>query len=326
MKDLLQFNKERSIGEIISFAFMIYRTNMRNFWKGMITGVLPWIAGAMLVITPFIVGKIGGNAVDIDSFVFLFLIAFVLYVFGFIVLNTYVNEYIIAVKNNTVDQKPHFKEIIKATYKALPSNLLRFAGLFILYMLMSSAVMLVVYIVSLGMFLGIFAQSVIITGIGVILYISVLFMAMSYLCICTGPILFIGQYEKVGFFKSLEINFSYVHTRRSFWTSILVSLFGFLLMYVISINITQPIWIVYGVIEYNSGTFKPTENNIFNIMALVYGVLGVTWPLSSFIMMIIFGANYFTQKEKAVGAGLNERIENIGNQKDYDSSKLEAGF
>ena len=59
-------------------------------------------------------------------FFFLVLLSGALYMFGFLVLNTYVNEYIIAVKNDTIDQKPHYKGIVKATYKTVPINILNF--------------------------------------------------------------------------------------------------------------------------------------------------------------------------------------------------------
>ncbi len=327
MNGLIEFSKERTIGRTISFAFTIYRRNSKNFWKGLALAVLPWIVGAGIFLTPFIVSYSNGNSINWDSFIFLFLLSMVLYAFGFLVLNTYVNEYIIAMKNDTINQKPHFKAIVKATYKAVPMNIVNFFLLTILWFLMYMVLMGVIYLFSLVMIAGIAAGSVILMGIGYILYMIGFFAAFSYLSICTGPIIFIAQYEKVHFFKALEINFSYVHARKGFWAGILVSFFGFLLMYIISINISQPIWIVVGVIEYNSGTFSGGgSQRIVGIIALVYLTVAVTWPLSSFIMMMIFGANYFNQKERAAGAGLNERINKIGNQKDYDSSKLEADF
>lgn len=326
MKDLLEFNKERSIGQIISFAFVIYRKNSKNFWKGMLVGVFPWIVGAGICCTPFLIQYSSGSTFNWDSFVFLLLVAMGLYLFGFLVLNTYVNEYIIAVKNDTVDQKPHFKQILKATYKAVPMNILNFFLLTLLWMLMSMFVFGVVYIFSLVMLVGVATSSVIIIGIGYVMYMLAYFAAFAYLSICTGPIIFISQYEKVSFFKALEINFSYVHARRGFWGGILVALFGFLLMYVISINISQPIWITFGVIQYNSGSLSSGGDTAMMVVGLVYLTVAITWPLSSFIMMMIFGANYFNQKEKALGTGLMERINKIGELKDYDSSQLEADF
>lgn len=327
MSELIEFSKQRTIGQTISFAFMIFRVNAKNFWKGMAVAVLPWIVAAGILITPFIISYSNGNSFNWDSFFLLLLLAMMLYMFGFLVLNTYVNEYIIAVKNDTVDQKPHFKGIVKATYKAVPMNILNFFLLTILWVLMYFVVVGVIYVFSLIMIAGFATGSVILMGIGYIVYMLAFLAAFSYLSICTGPIIFIGQYEKVHFFKALEINFSYVHARKGFWAGILISFFGFLLMYVISLNIAQPIWIVFGIIEYNSGSFSGgSSDKIFMIVAFVYLTIAVTWPLSSFIMMMIFGANYFNQKERAVGAGLNERIEKIGDQKDYDSSKLEADF
>jgi hypothetical protein len=326
MSELLEFNKERSIGQIISFAFMIFRKNSKNFWKGMLVAVLPWIAAAGICITPFIIQYSNGNSFNWDSFVFLLLLAIILYMLGFLVLNTYVNEYVIAVKNDTIDQKPHFKQIVKATYKAVPMNILNFFLLTILWCLMFSVVMGVVYIFSLVMLLGFATGSVIIMGIGYVIYMIAYFAAFAYLCICTGPIIFIAQYEKVHFFKALEINFSYVHARKGFWAGILVSLFGFILMYIISLNISEPIWIVVGVVKYNTGGLAAGSDQVFLIVAMIYLTIAVTWPLSSFIMMIIFGANYFNQKERALGPGLMEKINKIGDQKDYDSSRLEADF
>jgi hypothetical protein len=327
MNQLLVFSKERSIGQTISFAFMIFRKNAKNFWKGMTLAVLPWLAAAAIFITPFIVSSANGNNVNWDSFFFLLMFAIIFYMFGFLVLHTYVNEYIIAVKNDTVDQNPHYKKIVKATYKAVPMNILNFFLLTILWVVMYFVLMGIIYVFSLVMIAGIATGSVILMGIGYIMYMLAFFASFAYLSICTGPIIFIGQYEKVHFFKALEINFSYVHARKGFWAGILISFFGFLLMYIISINISEPIWIAYGVIEYNSGTFSGgNPNKIFMIVALVYLTVALTWPLSSFIMMMIFGANYFNQKERAIGVGLMERIEKIGDQKDYDSSKLEADF
>ncbi len=311
MSDLLEFNKERTMGQIITFAFVIYRKNAKNFWKGMFIGVFPWILGAGICFTPFFIQYGSGSAFNWDSFVFLLLLAIALYMFGFLVLNTYVNEYIIAMKNDTVNQKPHFKGILKATYKAVPANILNFFLLTILFMLMSMVVMGVVYIFSLIMFVGVATGSVIIIGLGYILYMVAYFIAFSYLSICTGPIIFIGQYEKVGFFKALEINFSYVHGKKSFWSGILVSLFGFLLMYVISFNISQPITIVYGVIKYNSSGFGDGSSAALTIIGIIYLTIAVTWPISSFIMMMIFGANYFNQKERSMGTGLMHKINRI---------------
>lgn len=327
MSDLIEFSKERTIGQTISFAFTIYRRNSKNFWKGLALAVLPWVAGAGIFLTPFMVGYANGNSINWDSFIFLLLLSIALYMFGFLVLNTYVNEYIIAMKNDTINQKPHFKGIVKATYKAVPMNILNFFLLTILWFLMYGVLMGVIYMFSLVMIAGIAAGSIILMGIGYILYMIGFFAAFAYLSICTGPIIFISQYEKVHFFKALEINFSYVHARKGFWAGILISFFGFLLMYIISINITQPIGIIVGVIEYNSGALSGGKTDqIFMIIALVYLTIAVTWPLSSFIMMLIFGANYFNQKERAIGAGLIERINKIGDLKDYDSSKLEADF
>lgn len=327
MSELLVFSKERTIGQIISFAFLIFRKNSKNFWKGMAVAVLPWIIGAGVLVTPFIIGYARGNQFNWDSFALLLFLSTVLYMFGFLVLHTYVNEYIIAVKNDTVNQKPHYKGIVKATYKAVPINILNFFLLTILWVLMYFVLVGVIYVFALVMLAGIASGSVIVIGIGYILYMVAFLASFAYLSICTGPIIFIGQYEKVNFFKALEINFSYVHARKGFWAGILVSLFGFLMMYIISINISQPIWIVYGVIEYNSGNLSHAgSDKIFGIIALVYLTIAITYPLSSFIMMMIFGANYFSQKERAVGAGLKERIEKIGQHEDYDSSKLEADF
>lgn len=327
MSELIEFSKERTIGQTISFAFMIFRRNSKNFWKGLLVAVLPWIVAAGIFIVPFIVSYARGNSINWDSFFLLFLLSSILYAFGFLVLNTYVNEYIIAMKNDAVNQKPHFKTIVKATYKAIPMNILNFILLTVLWLMMASVLLGVVYLFMLVMIVGTLAQSVILMGLGYIIFMIGLFVAASYLSVCTGPIIFISQYEKVHFFKALEINFSYVHARKGFWAGILISFFGFLLMYIISTNVAQPFVIVIGVIEYNSGTFSGgSEEKIFSIIALIYLTLAVTWPVSSFIMMFIFGANYFNQKERAVGAGLNERINKIGNQKDYDSSKLEADF
>jgi hypothetical protein len=327
MSELLEFSKERTIGQTISFAFMIFRVNAKNFWKGMAVGVLPWIVAAGICFTPFIITFIQGNKTDWDAFILLLLLAFFLYGFGFLVLNTYVNEYVIAVKNDVVNQKPHYKEILKATYKAVPKNIINFILLAIIFVMMSSVVSLIQYFFLIFIFLGIATGSVIIIGIGYIICTLVVYMAISYLSICTGPILFICQYEKVNFFKGLAINFSYVHARKGFWSGILISFFGLLLMYIISLNVSQPIWIVYGVVEYNSGAFSTGgSDKVLVIIGLIYVTLAVTWPLSSFIMMMIFGANYFNQKERALGAGLNVRIAKIGQLKDYDSSKLEADF
>jgi hypothetical protein len=326
MSDLIEFSKERTIGQTISFAFMIYRRNSRNFWKGLALAVLPWIVAAGIFLLPVLINSGNGNSVNWDSFIGLILLSMVLYAFGFLVLNTYVNEYVIAMKNDTINQKPHFKAIVKATYKAVPMNIVNFILLTILWWLMGIVLMSVVYLFSLIMIAGFMTQSVILIGFGYIIYMLGLGAAFAYLSICTGPIIFISQYEKVHFFKALEINFSYVHARKGFWAGILISFFGFLLMYIISINITQPIGIIVGVIKYNSTGFSGGTNEIFGIIAIIYLTIAVTWPLSAFIMMMIFGANYFNQKERAVGAGLNERINKIGNQKDYDSSKLEADF
>lgn len=325
--DLLIFTKERTIGQTINFAFLIFRKNSKNFWKGMAAAVLPWIGGAAILITPFIISYTKGNSINWGVFAFLLILAIILYLFGFLILNTYVNEYVIAVKNDTINQKPHYKGIVKTTYKAVPKNILNFFLLTIIWSMMSSVLYVVQYIFVLIMFGGMATGSIIIIGIGAILYILAYLASFSYLSICTGPVIFISQYEKVHFFKALGINFSYVHARKGFWAGILISLFGFLLMYIISINISQPIWIVYGVIEYNSGSLSsPGSDKILIASALVYLTLAVTWPLSSFILMMIFGANYFNQKERAVGAGLNDRIATIGQNKDYDSSKLEADF
>jgi len=326
MKDLLEFNKERSIGQIISFAFMIFRKNSKNFWKGLFVGVFPWIIGAGICFTPFLIQYGNGSAFNWDSFIFLLLLAIALYMFGFLVLHTYVNEYVIAVKNDTVDQKPHYKKILKATYKAVPMNVLNFFLLTILWMFMSMVVFGVVYIFSLVMLVGVATGSVIIIGIGYVMYMIAYFVAFAYLSICTGPIIFISQYEKVHFFKALEINFSYVHGRKGFWGGILVALFGFLLMYVISINISQPVWITFGAIQYNTGKLGNGSETAMMIVGLIYLTIAITWPISSFIMMMIFGANYFNQKEKALGTGLMEKINKIGELKDYDSSQLEADF
>jgi len=326
MSELLVFNRERSIGQIISFAFMIYRKNWRNFWKGMLLAVIPWLAGAGICITPFIIQYSNGNSFNWDSFIFLLLFAIVFYMLGFLVLNSYVNEYIIAVRNDTIDQKPHYKQIVKATYKAVPMNILNFFLLTILWFLMSAVVMGIVYIFALIMIVGVASGSVIIMGIGYVVYMVAYLAAFAYLSICTGPIIFISQYEKVHFFKALEINFSYVHARKGFWAGILVALFGFLLMYIISINISEPIGIVVAAIQYNTGTLTGESDSMLMIIGLVYLTIAVTWPFSSFIMMMIFGANYFNQKERALGPGLMERINKIGEQKDYDSSKLEADF
>ena len=314
------------MGQVINFAFVIYRKNWRNFWKGMLVAVIPWIAGAAICFTPFLIERANGNSFNWDSFIFLLLLALVLYMFGFLVLNSYVNEYIIAMRNDEIDQKPHYKQIVKATYKAVPINILNFFLLTILWVLMSMVVMGVVYIFALVMLVGVATGSVIIMGIGYVVYMVAYLSAFAYLSICTGPIIFICQHEKVNFFKALEINFSYVHARKGFWTGILVSLFGFLLMYIISINIAEPVMIVVGAIQYNTGGLNPNSDSMLMVMGVVYLTLAVTWPFSSFIMMIIFGANYFSQKERAVGAGLMERINKIGEQKDYDSSKLEADF
>jgi hypothetical protein len=327
MSELIEFSKERTIGQTISFAFMIFRVNARNFWKGMAAGVLPWIIAAGICFTPFIISYINGNKTDWDAFILLLLLAIALYAFGFLVLNTYVNEYVIAVKNDTVNQKPHYKAILKATYKAVPVNIINFFLLTIIFVMMSSVVSIIQYFFLIFIFLGAATGSIIIIGIGYVICTLAVYVAVSYVSTCTGPIIFICQYEKVNFFKGLAINFSYVHARKGFWAGILISFFGLLLMYIISLNISQPIWIVFGIVEYNSGALSSGgSDKILMIVGLIYLTLAVTWPLSSFIMMIIFGANYFNQKERALGAGLNERIHKIGELKDYDSSKLEADF
>lgn len=325
--DLLIFEKERTMGQTISFAFLIFRKNIKNFCKGMAAAVMPWILGAVILVMPFIIAQSQGNSPNLDAFALLMILAIILFMFGYLVLNTYVNEYIIAVKNDLIDQKPHYKLIVKATYKAVPKNLVNFFFNTIVVYLISNILFFVVYLFALLIMAGVLAQSAIITGIGFILTNMSYAATTCYLFACTGPIIFISQYEKVHFFKALAINFSYLHARKGFWAGIMISFFGFILMIAIALNITEPISIIFGVIEYNSGGLTNLKDNkILTYIGLVYLLLFACLPISSFIMMFIFGANYFSQKERAVGAGLNERIKEIGNTKDYDSSKLEEIF
>ncbi len=327
MTERLIFSKERTMGQTISFAFLVYRHNWKNFWKGMLTAVLPWIVGSAILIVPFLIGKSQGSSVDPDAFAFIVFLSVLIYFFSFLVLNTYVNEHIIAIKNDTGDQRPHFKQVVRQTYKALPTNILNFILDTILFFMLMS-VLGAVWIFSFATIsFGVASGSVIIIGIALLVNFLLFWLLGSYLCACTGPIIFICQYEKVGFFKALEINFSYLHARKGFWPSILITLFGFLLMYIISINITTPVALVYGIIEYNSGSMTSfSDDNMLTIFGISQLILAITWPLSAFIMMMIFGANYFCQKERALGTGLKEKIENIGITKDYDSSKLEINF
>lgn len=325
--DKLIYERERTMGQTISFAFLIYRKNWRNFWKGMLAAVMPWIVGSAILLVPFVINKSQGNSVNPDAFAFVILLSIMIYMFSFLVLNTYVNEYMIAMKNDEGNQQPHFKGMVKQTYRAIPKNILNFFFNTILFIMLSSVLGTVFWISFIFISLGIATGSVIIIGIAMVVNFLLFWMLGSYLCACTGPIIFISQYEKVNFFKAVEINFSYLHARKGFWPSILITLFGFLLMYIISINITTPIGIVYAIIEYNSGSMdKFGDKQMLSLMGISQLILAITWPLSSFIMMIIFGANYFNQKERAQGTGLSKRIEQIGKTKDYDSSKLEINF
>ncbi len=327
MNDLLIFSKERTIGQVISFAFLIFRKNIRNFWKGLAAAVLPWILAAIVLIAPYIIATTSGSIPNLDGFVALMLLSIILFMLGFLVLNTYVNEYVIAVKNDVINQQPHYKGIVKATYKAVPKNILNFILCTFLVFLMTSVLGSVMYVFILILAAFSLSGSVFLIGVGAIAFNLGLAAVTCYLFACTGPIIFISQYEKVNFFKALEINFSYVHGRKGFWTAILVTFFGFILMLAVAMNITEPIWIIYGVFKYNSGTMGSMSSSAAtNVVGMAYLTLLACMPVSSFMMMLIFGSNYFSQKEKAVGTGVNERIAMIGSNKDYDSAKLEANF
>lgn len=322
----LEFNRERTAGQIISFAFRIYRSNSANFWKGMVAFVFPvFFMAAFLFSLLTLRGKL--LKMDFDIGILFFLLGSFLTFIGFVLLVSYVNEYIAAVYKNRDNPKVSFKLIVKNAMKVFWKNVLNSILFFIVLMIMGGAVSMIYYVFMIVIALGFVSNSIIIMGLGILVMMLAYALVQSYLYGSLMPVFFISAYEKVNFFSALATSFTYFHGRKNFWKSLFTTFFGLVLMYIILYLITAPIYIAVGVVEYNDGTLFDNFGKANDVVTnLVFFTYFISVPSSLFILLMVLASSYFSQKERFKGTGVIKRIKKIGTNRDYDSSEIEYNF
>lgn len=323
MEQQLNFYTPRTVGQVIAFAFKILKKNIKNNFLGLILIVCPFFACAGILLYKFFADISVNNFGDTD--ILLVFAGYVLFALGFVMLASYSNATIIAMRDST-DQKPKYSEIVKIAMKHFGINILYSFVIGFIAMFIGFGLVIVFYIFAFIFGLAAISKSVVLIGIGVIILIVGGMLIFSYLISLTAPILFISNYDRVGIFKAIDYNFSFVHKKKNFGPSILVSIFSVILMYIIIVNLFIPVGIVVGVIEYTTGglyssdDFLRVYNKWFSIASIVIN------PFAYYIMHLVINANYINNKENSYGTGLRQRIDKIGQEADYNSSEWKENF
>jgi hypothetical protein len=320
----IEFYKRRDIGTVFSDTFRFIRLNRSILFSSLLKFAFPFNLAAILILV-FAFSDLFGSIVDnsqsaktILFFVLQLIFGLLMLMVGAVMFFTVVLE---IMKLYHMEKETLTTQLVwKNTKKRFFKNAIHFFVWIIIYLMVAGTLSGIASILFIGlgavaMMAGSFWIYGIMTGLSFIIQMIV----TIYIFNATFPMLIISHLEDQDLGASLSKSFNLVHNKQNFWSSIAVTVIGFLINYLLVYNLFIPFSITLGVVMLNSVDveFHPGSWLFTLIFQVVYPVIYLLSIFFFAINIITLTFKYLDMNENKNMTGLLYKLENLEKLEDY---------